>query len=730
MGYIFIQLFITATFIIACDLWFTISDQRYKKAQLLLKENIIPGGSRSWFSSFFTFPTFDEIKVVVKNHPRFRQRALAYIELTILAGWAIILGKQYLDMNPHVMPAGNEFSSSIQSHYFWLNLKECGVCALWNGSIRGGYPALADIQGSFLHPLVIITTLAFGIVNGVKVTLIATFWIAGLAQWWLAHELKLSWLPRIWSALIAMAGGHLTGKMELGVFGVLLSMAMASLVFAAILHLENSRTKRATILLAVIGAMTVVAGQGYIQAGLIGILPAALIFIIGDNKRLVHHWTSYLLAGILGILLAAPFLLPLMHFSPNIEKEIDTNFGAAQPLKYLVLNLVIDDIPFHYTEILGKLPYPYLHSLYIGWTAVLLAFFGITRVKQDEWRIFGFLILGSILAFLVASGAILRPLAKVLPFVGGLRHSSQIASLAVPLILVLAAYGLENLLKIPWPKLFLSNPEHSKTPATLPLQWLVVLPILFASVKGTYEFAQTWLHTEIREPEFYDIVNALKTDSTQWVEPPFGEHAFIEPSIAMGYKLSPGIQTWQWIDRKMPEPRIYITRDEVSLENFTLIDKVHGLYILENLNENYAEIQVDDQIIPCKAKAQSGIITMSCEIDKPGVLTVKENYWVGWRSWVDGTETPLIPSQWLQVQAQPGRHTYTFRYLPWDVIIGLILFIFGVGICITLWVQPNQSISNVEFAIQKEPENTPKTESADRPEKTSKKRKKPVRRSD
>lgn len=733
MGYAIIQCFFFAAFIIAIDLWFTVANQRYTKPQLLAEESGEYGQSgrrRSGFSSFFPLPSLNEIKDVVKNHVNFRWRVLAYFELTILAGWALILGAEYMDLNLRVVPAGSEFSSSIQSHYFWLNLKECGVCALWNGSLRGGYPALADIQGSFLHPLVIITTLGFGIVNGVKITVIATFWIAGVAQWWIAHELKLSWLPRIWSALIAMAGGHLTGKMELGIFGVLLSLAMASLVFAAILHLENTRTHRAAILLGGIGAMTIVAGQGYIQAGLIVILPAALIFIIGENKNLVRHWSSYVLAGGLGIMLAAPFLLPLIHFSPNIGKEVDTDFGAAQPLRYLVLNLVIDDVPFHFTEILGKLPYPYLYSLYIGWTPILLAIFGMARIKQKDWRIFGFLILGAALAFLAASGVILRPLAQVLPFVGGVRHSSQIAALAVPLILGLAAYGLDNLLKVPWPKLFISNSDHTEASATLSLQWLFLLPILFLNVKGTYDFAKTWLYTETRDPEFYNIVNALYTGSTQWVEPPFGEHAFIEPAIAKGFKLSPGIQTWLWIDHEMPEPKIYITREGTPPGDVVLIEEVHGLLVYENRNGEYAAINANDQIIPCKANAQAGLISMSCETDNPGILTVKENYWAGWRAWVDNMEVPLEQSQWLQVKVLPGRHTYTFRYLPWDVLIGVILFVFGIIICILLWLQPIPDMSNELLVVQRESDRPPKTEPDDHPEKHTRKRKKPVGRSE
>ena len=68
--------------------------------------------------------------------------------------WTLIIARPYLNLDPTLMPNGREYGSAIQTHHFWVQLRECGACALWSGSVRGGNPALVDPYGSLLHPLV------------------------------------------------------------------------------------------------------------------------------------------------------------------------------------------------------------------------------------------------------------------------------------------------------------------------------------------------------------------------------------------------------------------------------------------------------------------------------------------------------------------------------------------------------------------------------------------------
>jgi hypothetical protein len=624
----------------------------------------------------------------VLTNVRFRAGLLIALELGLLAVWSISIGWDFLDMNPRVVPSGHDFNSSdefgatIQANYFWSQALKCGWCAVWNGFQRGGYPALADIQGSMLHPIVILTTLLWGVVNGVKITLVLSFWFAGVAQWWIARELNLGWMPRMWSAAIVIAGGHLAGRMEAGVYSVVLSTAMASLVLAALIRLARTSALSDAVILGILTASAIVSGQGYIQIGLIGILPVAIYFFIPRRENTLSSWKNYLIAAGIALLLAAPLLIPLTHFSPNIVKDMDPEFKSAQPLSYLPLNLVIDDPSFFRTDLLRKLPYPYLYTLYIGWIPVVLAIFAFNKIAEKDRKFILFMGFGTLMEFLLASAVLLKLSAIILPQVNGIRYSQLIAGLAIPLILGLSAYGLEKFITLCWSALGQDRATIWKTA----LQFVLLIPLIY-SLQSCFQFSQVWIGTKYLPDDIFKTLEALKTEDLQWVAPPFGEHAYVAPAIEMGMKLSPGILPWHWRDREPPQAVRYVTNAEISSDRASLSEPSY--YMRDN--NPYAGIQTGDKVQPCIASGSGGFIEVTCVAEHAGKLIVKENSWTGWQAWVDGKSTQLNDDQWLEVAAPAGWHKFTFSYLPWDVPLGLILFTIGCVISIQLLIDQKRN---------------------------------------
>lgn len=609
----------------------------------------------------------------------------AILELALIALWALWVGRAYLDFDVTMVPGGREYGSVVQSHHLWTRFQDCGWCALWNGSERGGAPALVNVYGSALHPLVALTTLAFGVVNGSKVALIAALWIAGLAQWCLARVLRLGWLARLWSGLVAVVGGHLATRMELGLFGVILSTATCSLVFPAALKVARDGGRRNTILLSVTLALAIVAGQGYLQIGLVFLSPAFLLLILDRDLRLRPSWREYAIAIGLALLMAAPLLVPLAHFWPNFGKEMDWNLSAAQPLKYFVLNFIIDDRVFLLSEALGKLPQAASYSMYIGWLPVLLAFLCLRVARPQDQRNLLFLVTSATLALLTGSAVTLRWLQPILPGVAGIRFPSLIGGLAVPPVLGLAAYGLDGLFSANWPRLSLSNhAPQDRGESAVSLRWLLLIPLI-CSLRAGYEFSQEWLHVTELGDGTSAILNALRTPSLQWVEPPFGEHFFIEPAIRMGLKLSPGIRPWHWKERTPPEPYLEASRQgpPPNAYEVTTIEDV-PIYRF-NDNREYAFVRTDDGAVPCWASGRGGNLIVSCAAPEAGELVVRENSWNGWYAWRDGERVPLLQARWLSVDALAGEHEYRFRYLPWDVPLGVLLSFVGMALSIWQW---------------------------------------------
>lgn len=471
-----------------------------------------------------------------------QHRLAPILELALIAGWAMWVGRAYLDFDVTLVPMGREYGSAVQTHHLWTWVKECGWCAMWNGSARGGTPAFVDVYGSMLHPLVALTTLAFGVVNGSKIALVAALWTAGVAQWSLARVLRLGWLPRLWSGLAAVVGGHLAARMELGFFGIVLSTAMCSLVFAPALGVARSGGRRQTVVLSIVLAGAILAGQGYLQVGLLFLSPAFLFLILDGDLGLRAVWHEYAIAVGLALLMAAPLLVPLARFWPNFSKPVDWEFGAAQPLKYFLLNFVIDDHAFLLSEALGKLPQAASYSMYIGWVPIALAVLCLRFARPQDYRALLFLTASATLALLTTSAVPLRWLIPILPGVVRIRFPSLMGGLAVPPVLGLAAYGLDGLISARWPRLSLQASQRDTT-RTLSLRWLLLIPLLFSLCTG-YDFSQLWLRVTRMDDSVWAILDALQTPTLQWVQPPFGEHYFVEPAIRTGLKLSPGIVTW------------------------------------------------------------------------------------------------------------------------------------------------------------------------------------------
>lgn len=625
---------------------------------------------------------------------RFKLGAVAYLlpfcVLALLFIWTMWLGREYLVFSKSAVPAGREFLSTIQAHHLWTRVQDCGWCALWDGSERGGFPALADPLAGSLFPLNAASTLIWGAVNGAKVALLAALFLAGVAQIWLARELKLGWLAGVWIALMAIAGGELAGRMELGLFSLLTSLSMAAFVFPAAIRVSRRGDHRSTALLGLVLALFVLSGQGYVQVGMALISPAFVILIWrapAGEKIVLRRFVE---AVGLALLLASPFLVPFLHFMPNFAKDSDPGFGAAQPLGYYVLNLVVGDYTYLTSPILDKLPYPHMYAMFIGWVPVILALACLRLAKREDYRVIFFLATSAILALIVGSGELLKWAASWLPELGALRYIPVVGGLAVPPILGLAGYALEHIWRLDWPSLAFhwSNRKISDG-RVLDLRWLLLIPLLLA-LKTAYTFSHQWLYTDILSPGVYDVLTALKTPDAQWVEPPFGEHVYIEPAVRQGLKLSPGWMTWHWKDRQMPQPVLEASFGDPPADSSGVVAKVRDVTIFARNSPAYAAVYGSTDSSPCKAQTEGGNITVSCQSSLSGVLQVEENSYSGWKAWRDGQPVALRDSDWLSVDAPAGNHTYMFRYQPWDVPLGLLSCLVGLVICGAMVVAPTE----------------------------------------
>jgi len=624
------------------------------------------------------------------NWKKVRGGLLAALEILAIIVWGLWLGRNYLVMNSTDWMRG-DWHLNVQGYFALRLVADCGMCALWDGFFNGGAPIFADIMNAMTHPLGIILVALAGAVNGTKLLAVASMILSGVAQWTWAKVLRLSWLPRMWGAALATVGGFMVGRLEGGLSEIMLSIASFSLAIALAVHLYRSGKRRVAVLLGITTGLAFLSGQGYIQlAFMIGICPAFLILLVDRQFKLNPVWKEFALAAAIAILVSAVLWVPAFHILPNVYKPTTSEaFDSVQPIEYQPLNLVIRDYTYYGTEALQKLPWTSFSVNYIGWVAVILAVLTLRLIPRSEARLLWFLWASIILIYALSSAVLMRWLVKVMPvpfesLLTQARFPAFIAGLAAPLLLVLASWGLDLLLKSKWPKLTLNL--SAETTISLSLAWLLVV-LLIGSLQSSFTFVEPWLKplSTPSEAKYYQLAAAIEPDTVQWVEPPYGDFGFWIAALENDIKITNVYHHFKWKDRTPPVPYLKVTRDEVSTEDPNYAGKLEYVSLLSYPENNYAYVDTGDRKVPCQASAQGGNIDVYCESDTSGELVVMENYWNGWKVTLDGEKAVLGDGPWLTTDAPAGVHRYAFRYRPWDFPLGVALSVLGLGLAAWLW---------------------------------------------
>ncbi|CAN5886605.1 hypothetical protein BH24CHL4_BH24CHL4_08100 [soil metagenome] len=613
------------------------------------------------------------------------------IEVLVIAAWASFVGWEYLEFSESIVPAGRDFFNNVQGNHTWQHLKDCGLCALWNGDVNGGAPAFADPQSAVWHPFTVVTTLLLGVINGVKVAIVLSLFAAGVGQLWLGYELHTGRAARFSMALIATGAGHVTGPLEGGTTAVSLAIASTSLVIAALMHYVNSPTRRSVAILGVCLGTLLVAGQGYVQIGMVMLAPLTAILVVGrmEAGRLVRDGLA---ASAIGGLLAGPFLVPFLNIYPDFIKDGDPEFAGGQSLGATALNLVIRDWAFYNTEVLGKSPFGFFHINYVGWFGVFLAILGAVQLWRRNARTCAFLVGFTMGALWLATGSPFRFMyghAAFLPalreLVMGVRNMPLIAGVAVIPLLGLAAIGFDELFR--WRpryrRLTLSISEASPGRSfDVPLDLRAVLIVLtLVSMLAIKNFTEHWISSGRPDMASVDeVLDPLATEELQWVQPPFGENWFAAFTTGRGLKIADQWRPWWLFDRVHPPAQLVAVRNGTPPESGEAVSSHDDVIVYQITNApRYASFNGQPGASPCSATGQGGNVDIACDTSATGSVMVLETHHPGWQVTVNGDSQPVRRwGKWLAIDIPAGASTIKLRYRPWDVWIGVALA--GIGL--------------------------------------------------
>jgi hypothetical protein len=552
--------------------------------------------------------------------------------------------------------------------------------------MNGGYPAFAETQGAVLHPLVILTTLFWGVVNGTKLLLLCSLILAGIAQWWLAYVMGLGRAARIWASLVVVVSGSLIGKMDGGGFVFVLSQASASLIFAPIVGLYLHRKRSYIAWLGVLLALTWVSGQGYIQVGVVmAVFPMLLILILTKDGKISPLWKDYAMALVISLLLAGVFLVPMLHFYPSFTKVADPYLTNLQRLASLPLNLVINDRAYFVTENLGHDLMLYINYIFIGWIPVILAMLAMYFVPKEKSRLMWFFWAVILSVFVTCSLEYVSFLHKYFLSVDTLRYFSVISGLVVTPLLALAAWSLDVILNKPLPRLTLGNSDNPSTGFSL--KWVLWIAILLTSVVPLTSNRLPWLDVAAVDYK-NNLIQNIKTLQASWLAPIREDFLSVSILLHNGIKMTNVYRPWEWMDNPDPFPSYSFVYSQDGNQLPNEIGRDGDLRLIKDPIVNYASITNGTKTTPCRATSLGGNIDVSCITSSAGTLTVQENYFPGWNLWTDGKKQDLVISgQYLTSDAPAGSHHFQFRYQPLDVLAGFLFTLLGIGIIIWLFIQ-------------------------------------------
>lgn len=643
-----------------------------------------------------------------------REWLLIGAELLIVLLATLMFAKPYLNLDTCIIPdatrGGNEFLTVIPSHHFWKQLEQCGWCSLWDGSIQGGIPALANPYTSMLHPIVALPTLIWDVRNASKIAIVLAFAMGGLAQWWIAYTLGLGRIVRIWSGLMGIVAGYLSGNMYQGFVGLVVSTAACALILPPLIAVSRSEDKRFVVILALTFALAGISGQGYMQVGMLATIPALIFLVVPNKQNISTILRRYLLAAIIALFLIGPLLIPMLHFGSQIDKPSLAELKSGQPFTYTLFNFVINDAEFYLNRELKKLPYPFIYVTFIGWVPILLALWSLKNSRnQLEKQAIRYLLAFTFIVLWISSDGPIPILQQHAPEwiakrVSGLRHFATISRLAVPPILGLAAIGLDKLLHgKPWLIHYSQTEQPSNPLFTFDLRWLLIIPLTTAIISA-WSFSSNWIKVDSIPENIYPTLEKLHTSDTQWVQTPPRKHVslYVEPAIEMGMKLNNAFRPYFWKDRPTPAPVLAAIQDEheppdgmIKETTLTFDNTIVHIYVAPPGNEYAAITHSDGDRTVCTAQSRGGFIDVVCDSPKAGTLKVKEFYWSGWSATLNDESVPItspspISSEsktnpWLSIEVPAGKHTIRFRYFPWDVPLGVFAMFIGVALAWYVW---------------------------------------------
>jgi hypothetical protein len=333
-----------------------------------------------------------------------------------------------------------------------------GRFPLWIPWLGCGMPLHASQQATLCYPLMTPFTVLLRVNLGMRAALFGHLALCFAGQYWLARSLGASRGAASFAAVVPTQSAYLVAHLMAGHVNHVVAFGLTPWFFLALVHLLRDPTARGALFLAIAGAFLIVGGhpQPTYYAALFGLFwwTASLIAGTGARHRLrCIAWTA--IAAAVAIAISTVQLLPTLELLRDNGGATDR--GTAAYASSFALD-ALDLIHFLSPNLRGNpfaaIPdYPgfsFFHERagYVGlipWSLGLLAL-ARSSPKGWEWGAAAMILLAMVISLGVAT-PLFEPLGKLLPGLYYFRCPGRVLSIATILVGLLAARGLDFLLR-------------------------------------------------------------------------------------------------------------------------------------------------------------------------------------------------------------------------------------------------------------------------------------------
>ena len=310
--------------------------------------------------------------------------ALLFLGLSLLFFAAVLVPPVGEVMAGHDM-VGNYY-------IYWEVVREslrAGRLPLWEPDIFGGFPFLAQPQQNTFYPPNWVNLL-LPVRVGVSLYMVFHVWLASFGMFVFTRVMGSRWLPSVLAGIGFAYGGLLAGRLWAGHQPVYAVFIWTPLMLAALAWAVDARRAAAAVLAGVPFALSLLAGHipSFLYVGIIWAAFAAYLLITRRNERLIVIRTA-VVAGVVGLALAAVQLVPFLQFSATSGRVAEADFEFATDYSLPPAHLVTLLAPEFFGEPLriGYWSVPTFEELtyYAGLMSVLGIILALRRPTRLSW---------------------------------------------------------------------------------------------------------------------------------------------------------------------------------------------------------------------------------------------------------------------------------------------------------------------------------------------------------